>query len=109
MNEPKFFEEENFWLVRLEGDEMIALYDRDPYSGCNLTWGAGHEHMGRTGWIVDPCAGNVYDVTGACFGGPCEVGLNRLEVRMENGEIIVDPNEGGHGPLRSENGDPVNP
>jgi nitrite reductase/ring-hydroxylating ferredoxin subunit len=110
---PEFFEEENFWLVRLPDDEVVALYDRDPYTGCSLTWGVGHETLGRTGWFVDPCGGSAYDLSGACFDGPCEVGLNRLAVSIEpDGDIVVDPRDttgGTHGQLRSENGEPINP
>jgi nitrite reductase/ring-hydroxylating ferredoxin subunit len=109
VGQPRYFEEQRFWLVQLPDGEFVALYDRDPITGCALPWGIGFEHMGRTGWFRDACSGAIYDLTGACFGGPCEIGLNRLNVRIEDGEIIVNPRNGPHGQLRSENGIPVNP
>ncbi len=107
--EPSYFEEQRFWLVRLPDGEFVALYDRDPASGCGLPYGFGFEYLGVTGWFRDSCSGSTYDLTGACFGGPCQVGLNRLNVTMVDGEIIVDPADGPHGAFRSDNGDPINP
>jgi hypothetical protein len=114
--EPKFFEEERFWLVHLpEGEtgspsgEFVALYDRDPITGCTVPWDPNFRILGRTGWFHDACSESVYDLSGACFSGPCEVGLNYLDLEIVDGEIIVDPRSGTHGVLRSENGEPVNP
>ncbi|MCH8201317.1 MAG: hypothetical protein IIB85_05285 [Chloroflexi bacterium] len=107
--EPVYFEEQGFWLVHLPDGEFVALYNRDPASGCGLPFGFGFEHLGVTGWFRDACSGSTYDLTGACFGGPCNVGLNRLNVLMVDGDIIVDPADGPHGAFRSDNGDPVNP
>jgi len=107
--EPRYFEEQRFWLVHLPDGEFVALYDRDPATGCGLPFGFGFEHMGSTGWFRDACGGSIYDLTGACFGGPCTVGLNRLNVSMIDGEIIVDPRDGPHGAFKADNGDPVNP
>jgi len=106
---PSYFKEERFWLVHLPSGEFVALYDRDPATGCSLPWGSGFEHMGVKGWFRDACSGSIYDLTGACFGGPCNVGLNRLNVSTVDGEIIVDPRDGPHGEFRSDNDDPVNP
>ncbi len=107
--DPKQFSDEEFWLVNLGSGEFVALYDRDPLSGCALVWGPRHEFAGATGWFRDACTGNTYDLTGACFDGPCEVGLNRMGVTIENGEIIVDPRNGTGGDLPANNGEPVNP
>jgi hypothetical protein len=107
--EPHQFADEEFWLVNLGNGEFVALYDRDPVSGCALVWGPSYKFMGATGWFRDSCTGSTYDLTGGCFDGPCEIGLNRMGVTTQNGEIIVDPQGGTRGILRTENGDPVNP
>ncbi len=107
--EPVAFENDDFWLVRVRGEEFAAIYDRDPISGCSLVWGSAYELMGATGWFRDPCTGSTYDLTGACFDGPCEIGLNTYDLKVENGEVVVDPRHGSRGMLRSQNGDPVNP
>jgi nitrite reductase/ring-hydroxylating ferredoxin subunit len=106
---PEQFPDEEFWLVRLGENEFVALYDRDPVTGCALVWGPEHTTLGRTGWFRDSCSGAAYDLTGACFDGPCDIGLNRYELTIENGLISVNPREGSRGLLRSENGEPVNP
>lgn len=109
IGDPRYFEEEKFWLVRLNETEFVALYERDPRSGCTIGWGHGYEFMGVEGWFRDACTGNTYDLAGACFQGTCDYGLNRLDLKIENGEITIDPRTGNHGPLRSENEDPINP
>ncbi|MEX1195687.1 MAG: hypothetical protein WD904_09000 [Dehalococcoidia bacterium] len=109
VGEPRFFEEERFWLVNLPSGEFIALYDRDPITGCTVPWDKNYELMGRTGWFHDACSESTYDLTGACFKGPCVVGLNRLDIETRDGELIVDPNHGPGGVFRRDNVDPVNP
>ncbi len=109
IGDPQYFKEEKFWLVKLPTGNFTALYERDPRSGCTLGWGHGYEFMGVEGWFRDACTGSTYDLTGACFQGPCDYGLNTLDLTIENGEVIVDPRSGNHGVLRTDNGDPVNP
>jgi nitrite reductase/ring-hydroxylating ferredoxin subunit len=104
-----FFEEERFWVLKQPSGEIIALYDRDPLTGCTVPWDPNRELLGKTGWFHDACSQSVYDLTGACFSGPCEIGLNRLNVREVDGAVIVDMSDGGRGALRSENGEPLNP
>ncbi len=35
---PILFEEDDVWVVRLDGDQFLALYDRGLESGCPLQW-----------------------------------------------------------------------
>jgi len=106
---PVFFEEERFWLVQPTAGEFIALYDRDPITGCTVPFDKNREFLGRTGWFRDACSESSYDLTGACFGGACIIGMNRLDLEIVDGEITVDTRGGTHGVLREDNGDPVNP
>jgi nitrite reductase/ring-hydroxylating ferredoxin subunit len=106
---PHEFEHDDFWLVRTAPQEFVAIYDRDPVSGCALVWGPGYQALGRTGWFRDACTTSTYDLTGACFDGPCGIGLNTYDIKIENGRVTVDPRHGSRGLLRQENGDPVNP
>lgn len=105
---PHFFDEQNFWLVHLPGGEFVALYDRDPGSGCSLSFGSRLEHMGRTGWFRDACSGSIYDIAGTCFGGPCDLNLNRLSVTLVDSDVMVDPRTPPDEPAATT-GDPVNP
>ena len=106
---PIFFEDERFWIVKMPGNEIIALYDRDPVTGCTVPWDPNHRFMGVTGWFRDACSGSTYDYSGACFDGQCGIGLNRLNVRIEGGEVFVDPRDGVSGALRDDTAEPLSP
>lgn len=107
---PKYFEDERFWVVKLESGEILALYDRDPLTGCTVPWDANYDFLGVTGWFRDACSRSVYDLQGACFIESCVVGLNRLKVSQDsNGEYVVNKNAGGAGPVRTEGAVPLSP
>lgn len=107
---PIYFEEERFWVVKLESGEMLALYDRDPLTGCTVPWDPNYEMIGVTGWFRDACSRSVYDLQGACFEGPCVIGLNRLEINEDtDGTFVVDKNNGGAGPIRTADAIPLSP
>lgn len=101
---PIFFETERFWVSKLPTGEVIALYDRDPITGCTLPWDEDYETLGARGWFRDACGDSAYDLSGGCFEGSCGIGLNRLDVTTDaNGRIIVDMRSGSAGLPRSEN------
>lgn len=107
---PIYFEHERFWVVKLDSGEMLALYDRDPMTGCTVPWDPGYTFLGVTGWFRDACSRSVYDLQGACFDGPCVIGLNRLEIAQDsNGHYIVNKNTGESGPVRTEGAVPLSP
>jgi len=80
---------DRFWVVRLESGEVLALGDRDPESRCSVSWRPEYEFMGEKGWFRDACRGSTYDITGQCSAGPCVRGMGRLDVRVEEGRVIV--------------------
>jgi Rieske Fe-S protein len=108
---PKYYETERFWVVKLAEGQIIALYDRDPISGCTVPWSPDLTVLGKTGWFRDACSDSTYDLSGACFYGPCLIGLNRIAVSTAaNGDIIVDMSkDGGRGALRDDAAEPVTP
>jgi hypothetical protein len=108
---PKYYETERFWVVKLTEGQMIALYDRDPISGCTVPWNKQLTVLGKTGWFRDACSDSTYDLAGNCFYGPCLIGLNRIAVSTAaNGDIIVDMSkDGGRGALRDDAAEPVMP
>ena len=96
---PKYFEIDRFWIVRLEGDEILALYDKNPQSQCRTLWFINEEFMGTTGWFNEPCQDHLYDYTGRCFDSECTRGLDRFEVEVtEEGAIFVDLSRLNPGP-----------
>ena len=108
---PIFFKTERFWVVKIAKGEVIALYDRDPISGCTIQWGPRLELLGVHGWFRDSCSDSMYDISGACFDGPCKIGLNRLPVTTDstNGNLIVNMVDGGRGALRDDAAQPLSP
>jgi hypothetical protein len=108
---PIYFESERFWVVRLAPGEVIALYDRDPITGCTVPWNPNLQVLGTSGWFRDACSDSTYDLAGNCFYGPCQIGLNRLAVTTDasTGELIVNQRDGGRGALRDDAAKPVTP
>jgi nitrite reductase/ring-hydroxylating ferredoxin subunit len=88
--EPKLFEDDDVWLVRLPQDGFVALYDRGLESGCPLQWRRDFSFLKRMGWFVDACNGAAYDLTGRCFSDPCRSALlDRFAVNVEGGNVTV--------------------
>ena len=77
------------WLVKLQSGEILALSHKDPRLGCTVPWRPDFTFMGMKGWFRNPCHSQTYDLTGACFDGPCIRGLDRYETRIVNGDIEV--------------------
>jgi hypothetical protein len=107
---PIYYEAQRFWVVKLTEGQIIALYDRDPISGCTVPWNKDLQVLGAKGWFRDACSDSTYDLSGSCFFGPCQIGLNRLAVSTAaNGDIIVDMTDGGRGALRDDAARPIVP
>jgi nitrite reductase/ring-hydroxylating ferredoxin subunit len=110
-NEPVLNADVRIFIVRLDSGEILALSRRDPHRGCTVPWRRDFTFEGRTGWFRDPCYGSTYDVTGVCYAGPCPRGLDRYQVRVEDGDVEVDLTHLIMGPDRRtrEGRPPVNP
>ncbi len=107
---PIYFEDDRFWVVKLASGEMLALYDRDPLTGCTVPWDPDYTFLGVTGWFRDACSRSVYDLQGACFESSCVIGLNRLEIQQDtDGDYVVNKNAGGAGPVRTAGAVPLAP
>ncbi len=97
VNQPVHFPD--FWLVRRGEAEFLALYKRDPESGCTVPWRPQFEYRGWKGWFRDPCHGATYDLAGRCFTGPCPRGLDRFPVTVRDGHVFVDTSRKIQGPV----------
>ncbi|HLF79600.1 MAG TPA: Rieske (2Fe-2S) protein [Dehalococcoidia bacterium] len=95
VNEPVFFGEGNYWLVRQPDDTVLALSARDSGRGCTLPWRENFSltdpatGMDRKGWFRSPCGGDTYDLDGTCVFGPCSRNLDRYRVEVSGRSIIV--------------------
>lgn len=106
--EPKLFEAEKIWMVRLpETDQMLALYGADPISRCLATWDPAWQFRGTTGWFRDTCRGSTYDLAGNCFDGPCTEGLSRFKVTLQQADVIVSLTELEPGAPRDDTAKPI--
>jgi len=107
---PQLFEEDDVWLVRLDGENFLALYDYGIESGCPLQWRREFEFMDRTGWFVDACTGTAYDLTGRCFSPPCRGALlDRFSVAVGGGNVAVDLRDLIRDAAQDPDAQPVNP
>jgi hypothetical protein len=108
VGQPVYHESDRFWVVKVPSGEVLALYDRDPITGCTVPWDPNYVFLGVKGWFRDACSRSIYDMQGACFDGPCVIGLNRLAINEDtNGELVVDMNSGGAGPIRTPGATPL--
>ncbi len=107
-----YFEEEHFYLVRLEDGSFMAFYDLDPrmqwwvqtgadrYSGCRVEWFTERyaqygfaEQLTVPGFVGgafrEPCHGSTYDATGNLIEGPGIGDLDPLLVSVQGGQVTV--------------------
>jgi hypothetical protein len=73
------------FVVRSSDGEVIALYNRDPLTGCGLDWRAAEQRF------EDQCSYSSYSATGAYLRGPARRDMDRFAVALTNaGELAVD-------------------
>ena len=107
------FENEHFFLVRLEDGSVFALYDLAPHAQAQVTAGDLEALKCRgvlrqddemAGWIAaadppagfedrgiwDECAGVAWDATGKQVRGPESGDLDRFQVEIVNGIVRVN-------------------
>lgn len=95
-------------LVRLPEGEFIALSAKSPHLGETVPWLADFEYGGTRGWFRELCHGETFAMDGTRVFGPAPRGLDRYEVDIEDGRVVVDPGrltEGASGTVRQDRGD----
>jgi nitrite reductase/ring-hydroxylating ferredoxin subunit len=108
VEEPQFFTQGKFWLVRQPDDTFLALYAKDPNRGCTVPWRPTFSFRdprsgeSRTGWFRNPCHGQTYDLQGRCVFGPCVRGLDRYPVEVRGSSVWVDTRRLINGPPLGE-------
>lgn len=108
IGKPIYFEVDKFWVVRLSDDEFLAMYDKDPHSGCQALWYVNEEFMGTKGWFTEPCLDMHYDYAGNCFGDECRRGLDRFPISIEDdGQILMDISKLAAGPAYDPEATPL--
>ncbi len=72
--------------VRTESDRTVAFNGRCTHLGCAFSWRTEGEHAKR---FFCPCHDGVYDASGTVLAGPPPRALDRLETKVDNGELFV--------------------
>lgn len=73
-------------VMRDEKGELYALNLRCTHAGCNVRW------RENDGDFSCPCHGGRFDRDGQVLKGPPKAPLVRLEIRVEDGSVIVTDN-----------------
>lgn len=70
----------------LDGMEagVVALYQKCVHLGCRVPWCASSQ------WFECPCHGSKYNRVGEKTGGPAPRGLDRFNVSVNNGTLVID-------------------
>ncbi len=95
VDEPVFFSDGRFWLVRQPDDSFVAFSARDPHSTCTVPWRPDfvfedtRDGVKKAGWFRDPCHGSTYDLNGAKVFGPSPRNLDTYPVEVLGQQVIV--------------------
>ena len=73
------------WVVH-DGDKLAVLNGRCTHLGCAYHWEREGENENR---FFCPCHGGVYDIGGHVIDGPPPRQLDRLETKVENGDLLA--------------------
>lgn len=73
-----------FYLVRLDDSALLAIYRKCTHLGCAVPYEP------TTGQFVCPCHGSKFKLNGDVQNEPAPRALDLFELRLEDGEIVVD-------------------
>jgi hypothetical protein len=96
---PVYFGDGNFWLVKLDEKNVLALSATDSHVGhCQVFWRPDFIFDGETGWFRAYCSGSTFDLAGNRIYGPSPRGLDRYDVRFSNssGTRVLVVADDGH-------------
>jgi cytochrome b6-f complex iron-sulfur subunit len=91
--QPFYFGAGRFYLVEYDGENaedygaaegLVALYQRCVHLGCRVPF------CEQSQWFECPCHGSKYNLAGEYRDGPAPTGLERFQVSVENGMVVVD-------------------
>ena len=78
----------------LESQGVMPLYQRCVHLGCRVPF------CQQSQWFECPCHGSKYNSAGEYKLGPAPRGMDRFEVKVENGNVMVDTSTVVLGPPR---------
>jgi cytochrome b6-f complex iron-sulfur subunit len=91
--QPFYYGAGRFYLTEYDGENaeeyggaegLIALYQRCVHLGCRVPF------CEQSQWFECPCHGSKYNRAGEYRDGPAPTGLERFQMSIENGLVVVD-------------------
>jgi menaquinol-cytochrome c reductase iron-sulfur subunit len=76
-------QERSVWLVKRADNSIVAFSPNCPHLGCGYRWFDAEQQF------KCPCHISVFDINGKVLGGPAPRSLDTLEVKLENGRVMV--------------------
>jgi Rieske Fe-S protein len=84
-------------FVANAGGHLFALSQRCPHLGCRVPF------CDSSGRFECPCHGSKFDLGGEWIEGPAPRGMDRYDLTLENGVLVVDTSKLAVGPDRGAN------
>jgi cytochrome b6-f complex iron-sulfur subunit len=81
-------------FVANTGSVVYALSQKCPHLGCRVPF------CDSSGWFECPCHGSKYDLGGEWVEGPAPRGMDRFDLRLDGGNLVVDTSKVIDGPPR---------
>jgi menaquinol-cytochrome c reductase iron-sulfur subunit len=76
-------EKETAWVVQLPDQKIVAFGPQCTHLGCAYHWEE------ATGEFLCPCHSSVFSLSGAVVSGPAPRPLDRYDVKIENGKLLL--------------------
>jgi cytochrome b6-f complex iron-sulfur subunit len=89
----RYFLDGRFY-VSVEGSQLVALYQKCPHLGCRVPF------CDSSKQFECPCHGSVFNTEGEYLQGPAPRGMDRFDVTVEDGHVMVDTGSVIQGPAR---------
>jgi cytochrome b6-f complex iron-sulfur subunit len=82
-----------FYVTQYQGG-LRALYQKCPHLGCRVPF------CESAAQFQCPCHGSIYNLLGEYLGGPAPRGMDRFDIKIEGGNVLVDTSSVVEGPPR---------
>ena len=78
-------EKETAWVVKLPDQQIVAFGPQCTHLGCAYHWDE------ATSEFLCPCHSSVFSLDGAVVSGPAPRPLDRYDVKVESGKLLIGP------------------
>ena len=82
-------EKTSAWVVKTAGNQVVAYAPQCTHLGCAYRW----DEKGH--YFLCPCHTSTFGLDGKVLSGPAPRALDRYEVKVESGKILIGPVQKG--------------